>query len=244
MCVFVAQSCPTLCDSMDCSPPGKDTGVGCHFLLQGIFPTQGSNPGLLHCRQILYWLSYKYLRLPWWLRWQSVCLQCGRPRFNLWVGNILWRRKWPPTPVLLPGKSHGWRSVVGYSPWGRKESDTIERLHFTLMAQKVKNLPTMWETWVQFLGWEDLEKGMENQSRILAWRILWTEATVHEVTESSMTEQLTFSLSCLYSWLSVQCQFCSLRRDVGNGRNSLRRCRAGSGNEIHLHCPSHTLLAV
>ena len=85
---------------------------------------------------------------------------------------------------------------------------------------------------------------MENQSRILAWRILWTEATVHEVTESSMTEQLTFSLSCLYSWLSVQCQFCSLRRDVGNGRNSLRRCRAGSGNEIHLHCPSHTLLAV
>ena len=39
--------------------PGKGTGVGRHFLLQGIFPTQGSNPGLLHCRQILYWLSYK-----------------------------------------------------------------------------------------------------------------------------------------------------------------------------------------
>ena len=39
--------------------PDKDTGVGCHFLLQGIFPTQGSNPGLLHCRQILYRLSYK-----------------------------------------------------------------------------------------------------------------------------------------------------------------------------------------
>ena len=39
--------------------PGKDTGVGCRFLLQGIFPTQGSNLRLLHCRQILYWLSYK-----------------------------------------------------------------------------------------------------------------------------------------------------------------------------------------
>ena len=39
--------------------PSKDTGVGCHFLLQGIFPTQGSNTGLLHCRQILYQLSYK-----------------------------------------------------------------------------------------------------------------------------------------------------------------------------------------
>ena len=40
------------------------------------------------------------------------------------------RRQWHPTPVLLPGKSHGWRSLVGYSPWGRWESDTTERLHF------------------------------------------------------------------------------------------------------------------
>ena len=45
-----------------------------------------------------------------------------------------WRRRWHPTPVLLPGKSHGRRSLVGYSPWGRKESDTNERLpfHFSL----------------------------------------------------------------------------------------------------------------
>ena len=42
----------------------------------------------------------------------------------------MWRRQWHPTPVLLPGKSHGWRSLVGCSPWGRKESDTTERLHF------------------------------------------------------------------------------------------------------------------
>ena len=41
-----------------------------------------------------------------------------------------WRRKWQPTPVLLPGKFHGLRSLVGYSPWGRKESDTTEQLHF------------------------------------------------------------------------------------------------------------------
>ena len=40
------------------------------------------------------------------------------------------RRQWHPTPVLLPGKSHGWRSLVGCSPWGREESDTTERLHF------------------------------------------------------------------------------------------------------------------
>ena len=41
-----------------------------------------------------------------------------------------WRRQWHPTPVLLPGKSHGQRSLVGCSPWGRQESDTTERLHF------------------------------------------------------------------------------------------------------------------
>ena len=44
--------------------------------------------------------------------------------------SIAWRRQWQPTPVLLPGKSHGWRSPVGCSPWGREESDTTERLHF------------------------------------------------------------------------------------------------------------------
>jgi len=43
---------------------------------------------------------------------------------------IIWRRQWHPTPVLLPGKSHGWRSLVGCSPWGRWESDTTEQLHF------------------------------------------------------------------------------------------------------------------
>ena len=41
-----------------------------------------------------------------------------------------WRRQWQPTPVLLPGKSHGWRSLLGYSPWGQEESDLTERLHF------------------------------------------------------------------------------------------------------------------
>ena len=44
--------------------------------------------------------------------------------------DIYQRRQWHPTPLLLPGKSHGWRSLVGCSPWGRKESDTTEQLHF------------------------------------------------------------------------------------------------------------------
>ena len=48
------------------------------------------------------------------------------PGFDPWVGKIHWKRKWQPTPVLLPGKSRGQRSLVGYSPWGRKESDATE----------------------------------------------------------------------------------------------------------------------
>ena len=48
---------------------------------------------------------------------------------HMWL--YTWRRKWKPTPVFLPGESHGWRSLVGYSPWGRKESDMTEWLHFT-----------------------------------------------------------------------------------------------------------------
>ena len=43
-----------------------------------------------------------------------------------WVGKNPWRRKWQPTPVYLPGESHGQRSLVGYSPWGHKESDATE----------------------------------------------------------------------------------------------------------------------
>ena len=60
---LVTQSCLTLFSPMVCRPPGSsvpmDPGVGCHALLQGIFPTQGSNPGLPHCRRILYLLSYQ-----------------------------------------------------------------------------------------------------------------------------------------------------------------------------------------
>jgi len=70
------------------------------------------------------------MNLSKWLRWLSVCLQCGRPGFDPWVRKIPWIRKWQSTSVLLPGKSHGQRSLVGYSPWGRKESDTTEQLHF------------------------------------------------------------------------------------------------------------------
>ena len=66
------------------------------------------------------------------------------------IRTLFWRRQWHPTPVLLPGKSHGWRSLVGCSPWGHKESDTTERLHFHFHA---------------------LEKEMTTHCSVLAWRI-------------------------------------------------------------------------
>ena len=62
------------------------------------------------------------------------------------------RRQWHTTPVLLPGKSHGQRSLVGYSPWGREESDTTERLHFHFSLSCIG-------------------EGMATHSSVLAWRI-------------------------------------------------------------------------
>ena len=121
--------------------PGKNTGVGCHFLLQCMkaksekevaqlcqtlsdpmdcSPPASSVHGLFQSRVLeRVAIAFSRVRLP---------------GFNPWVEKIPWRREWrrqwQPTPVLLPGKSHGRRRLVGYSPWGLEESDTTERLHF------------------------------------------------------------------------------------------------------------------
>ena len=103
---LVTQSCPTLYDSMDCNSPGssvhgdspgKNTGVDCHSLLQGIFPTQGSNPGLLHCRGILYhlshqgsprtleWVAYPFSRGTSWPRNQTEVSYIPHDFFTSWA---------------------------------------------------------------------------------------------------------------------------------------------------------------
>ena len=71
-----------------------------------------------------------FTQLPQWLSSKRIHLQetLRGPRFNPWVGRN-WRRKWQPAPVFLLGKSRGQRSLLGYSPWGFKESDTTERLN-------------------------------------------------------------------------------------------------------------------
>ena len=90
---LVAQSCPTLCNPMDYSPPGssvhgdspgKNTGVGCQALLQGIFPTQGLNPGLPHGRGILYQPSHQ--GSPRTLEWVAYLFSTGSSRPRNWTG--------------------------------------------------------------------------------------------------------------------------------------------------------------
>ena len=72
-----------------------------------------------------------------WPNWKRVPsgMRLKQPKFYFYqlmdfIIHIFWRRQWHPTPVLLPGKSHGQRSLVGCSPWGRWGSDTTERIHF------------------------------------------------------------------------------------------------------------------
>ena len=86
--------------------PGKNPGAGCHALFQGIFPTQGSNLCLLHCRQILYRLSYEGRSLGW--------------EDPLEKGKV-------PTPVFWPGEFHELHGL-----WSHKESDMTEQLSLSL----------------------------------------------------------------------------------------------------------------
>ena len=112
--------------------PSKTIGVGCHALLQGIFLDPG--PGMEPLSPVAPALQVDSLPAeplgkP---HVTSSALHMVNSSTLLSYKNFLSyaRRQWHPTPVLLPGKFHGRRSLVGCSPWGRKESDTTERLHF------------------------------------------------------------------------------------------------------------------
>ena len=123
---LVTQLGPTLFNPMNCSPPGssvlgdspgKNTGVGCHALLQGIFQSHGSNPGLPHCRMILYcqkgFPGGSVVKNP-----PAKFRRHRRPGFDPWAGKMPWSRKQQLTPVFLPGKFQTQRSLGRYSSWG------------------------------------------------------------------------------------------------------------------------------
>ena len=88
--------------------------------------------GLEHIQHVVKLMPKGSLLCP---QTQRICQQCRRPRVqSLGWEDPPWRRKWQPTPVFLPGESHGQRSLVGYSPWGHKESDTTEWLTHTFVS--------------------------------------------------------------------------------------------------------------
>ena len=64
--------------------------------------------------------------------------QCRKCKFNPWVRKILWRRKGQCTPIFLPGRSHGQRSLAGYSPWGLTESNVTEQLNSSMLGMVIE----------------------------------------------------------------------------------------------------------
>ena len=100
-----------------------------------------------------HWATNTF-RFPRWCSGKESAYQrrrCRRLRFNLWVGKVPWRRKWQATPVFLPGKCHGQRSMVDYSPWSHKESVKTEHTHvITLMEEYMKiyiYILKSWKVW-------------------------------------------------------------------------------------------------
>ena len=94
---------------------------GCHAAVHGVAKSQTR----LGDWTELNWIFTEYFP---GVSGGRICLQYRKTGFNSWVRKIPWRRKRQPTLVFLSGKSHGWRSLAGYSPWGRKELDTTELL--------------------------------------------------------------------------------------------------------------------
>ena len=118
--------------------------------------------GSIHMFFVISWIIFTYPQygLPWWLRWQRICLQHRRPGFSPWVGKIPWRGEWQTTPVLLLGEFHGQRSLTG--PWLSIKSMTIckglqiettEQLthtHYTVVFKSL-SLSTKFHIWNIYL---------------------------------------------------------------------------------------------
>ena len=117
----VAQPCLTLRDPMDYSPPGSS--------VHGIFQARVLEWGVIAFSSTNGYRENRASKMA--LVVKNPPANAGdnnRRGFDPWIGKIPWSRKWQPTLVFFPGKSHGQRSLVGYSPWGHEKSDTTEQL--------------------------------------------------------------------------------------------------------------------
>ena len=182
----------------------------------------------------VYIYIYICIGFPVAQQWR-ICLQCRTHRFDRWVKKILWRRAWQLIPVFLLGKSHGERSQAVYSPWGHTELDMTEATEHThknicvyaciiyyniyiwasLVAQLVKDLPAMWETWVESLDWEDpLEKGKATHSTpVFCHREFHGLYSPWGHKESDTTEQLSLTHSYLYlKWTKYYIAICKSKK--------------------------------
>ena len=109
------------------SPSHSELGVTA-LQFGGARPKQGHPSAYRATESGVHWKKQMH-GFPGGTRGKEPVCQCRRRKrhaFDTWVGKIPWRRAWQPTPVFLPGKSHGWRSLVGYRPWGQKESGMTE----------------------------------------------------------------------------------------------------------------------
>ena len=147
LCCAKLEWCLTLCDPMDCSlpgssvygdSPGQNTGVGCHALLQGIFPTQQSNPGLPHCRWILYRLSHQ----------GSPSSLPAKNNLSHYHASDTGRLVWRHTPVRVSTwdtelcRGTGARHTVTCSRWGRRH---VHHRHTARHAQMYRAV--CWGLW-------------------------------------------------------------------------------------------------
>ena len=122
--------------------------------------------------------------------------RCKRCWFHLWVKEMPWRRAWQPTWVLLTGESHGQRSLVGYSPWGRKELGTTEATWHTSMhyiySQRKKIFGSEWRWWVKF--WRFPDESLLQGVASLCPHLVLTEAHGTSVSTATHLSQRTDSL--------------------------------------------------
>ena len=184
MCSVLSDSAtPMDCSLLGSSPsnfPGKNVREDCHFLLQGIFPTQGSN---LYLLQLLHWEGDFFYHCTTWKAKYQIGIGSGtnKATIELQIPEIdlyIYEKGFPDSSVSKESayNSGNPHSVPGL---GRSAGEGIgypfQYSWASLVAQLVKNLPAMRETWVRSLGWEDpLKKGKATHFHVLAWKIPWT----------------------------------------------------------------------